>query len=184
MDRARIARLAAVTLLAALTQACGGAASSLYFSGPGDDGGVSEDGGVLPDGAPAPAPDAAGTDAGPPWSPVCPNALPATGTSCLGENLQCEYGSASWSVSCDAVVQCQNGQWWSYQRIRSTNRVPEFSRVIVYDALDGARDARAMGGARTRLARERADGGRVCGGGGAQRGDAALVELAPQQPSS
>ena len=46
---------------------------------------------------------------------MCPATLPATGTACNRENLECEYGDATWNVACDAVVQCQNGQWWSYE---------------------------------------------------------------------
>jgi hypothetical protein len=37
------------------------------------------------------------------------------GATCAHENVQCEYGDAWWSVACDSVVQCQNGQWATYQ---------------------------------------------------------------------
>jgi hypothetical protein len=138
------ATLSALAALVPL-MGCGGApSSSLFGSGNGPEDGGSQhyddgapppvvdasvpvvDGGPphLPDGAPPPpvdagpvvdsaAPDANPPDAGP-WSPVCPASLPATGTPCTGQD-QCEYGDAWWSVGCDTVVQCQNGQWGPYQ---------------------------------------------------------------------
>ena len=42
-------------------------------------------------------------------------AAPATGSSCSDEDVQCEYGNAWWSVSCDTVTQCQGGLWTTFQ---------------------------------------------------------------------
>src|ERR1700722_11651126 len=50
------------------------------------------------------------------WSPLCPDTQPSTSASCTDPALQCEYGNATWSVSCDAVVQCDDaGTWEGYE---------------------------------------------------------------------
>jgi hypothetical protein len=114
-----IAVVTTATALAAVTLGCGG---SVFTGAPGGgdsgtsdgsahDSGPASDGGV-PD---ASGPDGFGDDSSTPWSPVCPETLPAAGTSCSKENVQCEYGSAWWSVACDQVMQCQSGQWTSYK---------------------------------------------------------------------
>ena len=115
-----IALLAAA--LAGLTLGCGGAVSGLSS---GTDAGAS-DGADHHDASPLPfdgdVPDSFVGDSSSPWSPVCPTAAPAAGTACSQENLQCEYGSAWWSVACDTVMQCQasapggaGGQWSVYK---------------------------------------------------------------------
>ena len=53
-----------------------------------------------------------GQSTGPgPWSPVCPETAPATGSACSTADAYCEYGEAWWDVSCDTVVQCLDGSW-------------------------------------------------------------------------
>lgn len=54
------------------------------------------------------APDSAAS-----WSPACPADPPKEGAACPSTwvNLQCEYGDAWWSVSCDKVLACNNGVW-------------------------------------------------------------------------
>jgi hypothetical protein len=108
--------LVVATALAGLTFGCGG---SVFTGAPGggdsgahDSGPGPSDGGG-PDGSGGP--DAFGDDSPAPWSPVCPETLPTTGSSCSKENVQCEYGSAWWSVACDQVVQCEGGQWTIFQ---------------------------------------------------------------------
>jgi hypothetical protein len=101
-------------LLSLILLGCGGSTASLG-PGPGGDGGTADsggrdasptsDGGGGPDGAPSP----------PSWSPLCPAVLPAIGSACTDEDLECEYGDSWWSISCDPVVQCQGGQWTTYQ---------------------------------------------------------------------
>ncbi|HEY3815987.1 MAG TPA: hypothetical protein VGL81_02395 [Polyangiaceae bacterium] len=120
MRTASIALLAAATAFAGLALGCGGSvftgASGGGDSGAGDSGGHDAapfDGSSGPDGGGGP--DGSGDDSSPPWSPVCPNTVPAAGTSCDTENVQCEYGSAWWSVSCDQVMQCENGRWSTFQ---------------------------------------------------------------------
>lgn len=95
---------AAAATLASVTLGCGGAVSG-PLAGSGDSG------------APETSThdDASSNDASPPLSSACPTALPATGTACTHENVQCEYGSAWWSVSCDSVVQCQSGVWTPFE---------------------------------------------------------------------
>lgn len=68
--------------------------------GPSRESGASEAGG----------PDGNAADASP-WSPDCPTDPPTAGTPCTQPQLQCEYGDAWWSVSCDVVMECQGGQW-------------------------------------------------------------------------
>ena len=110
------ALFAAAVALAGLTLGCGGA---VYTADPGGgDSGAGD--AAAQDSGPGPAdggggPDGSGGDSSTPWSPECPAGLPATGTACSKENLQCEYGSAWWSVSCDPVVQCQGGLWAAYK---------------------------------------------------------------------
>jgi len=111
-----LALLAAVTALVGLTLGCGGSVFTGVTSG--GDSGTSDAG--THDSGPGPTdggggPDGFGDDSSTPWSPVCPVALPDAGTSCSKENMQCEYGSAWWSVSCDEVVQCQNGLWATFK---------------------------------------------------------------------
>ncbi|HEY6463233.1 MAG TPA: hypothetical protein VIY73_23860 [Polyangiaceae bacterium] len=102
---------------------CGGAFAPRDSSGDagddasGQDAAPSGDAGPLPDASPdaSPLPDGGGVDASddasPPWSNVCPASLPAIGSACTHENVECEYGSAWWSVSCDSVVRCSGGAW-------------------------------------------------------------------------
>jgi hypothetical protein len=45
------------------------------------------------------------------WSPGCPDLPPTLGAPCSTEALECEYGHAWWSVTCDTVVQCLQGAW-------------------------------------------------------------------------
>jgi hypothetical protein len=107
--------------LAGFAFGCGGATDAEALadkdSGP-QEGGLQDSG--SPEGGPrdgdvfdaAPSPDATGDETPAPWSPLCPDALPSTGSACaLPEGTQCEYGSAWWSVACDAVVKCASGQW-------------------------------------------------------------------------
>jgi hypothetical protein len=106
-----IALLAAAMAVATVTAGCGG---SVFSAGsPGNDGGATDS--AVHDAGPSPSDGGvldgfAGDSAGP-WSPVCPATLPADGTPCSKEDLQCEYGDAWWSVGCDPVVQCQDGVW-------------------------------------------------------------------------
>jgi hypothetical protein len=116
-----LALLAAATALAGLTVGCGGSVftgaqggadsgagdGAVHDSGPGPSDGGGPDGSGGPDGF--------GDDSSTSWSPVCPETLPGSGTACSHENVQCEYGSAWWSVACDEVVQCQSGRWAVYQ---------------------------------------------------------------------
>ena len=107
-------------LLALALAGCGGSVTTL---GPGDGGGPQGDSGPAQDsgtqdsapGDAQPIPDSGPLDSSPPdagpWSPLCPASPPAVGSSCSTDQLQCEYGSAWWSVSCDAVLQCQGGAW-------------------------------------------------------------------------
>jgi hypothetical protein len=50
-------------------------------------------------------------------SPVCPESVPALGSPCSpaldprGAQFACEYGDASWNVSCDTVVECSDTGW-------------------------------------------------------------------------
>jgi hypothetical protein len=98
-----------------LTAGCGGTAYSSVFGAPEPDGGYGgEDAGPLPDAGPNGHDSGPGVDSSAPWSPECPAALPAIGTACARDTLQCEYGSATWNVACDVVVQCQAGSWASY----------------------------------------------------------------------
>jgi hypothetical protein len=111
-----IAVLAAAAALAGITPGCGGSVFT-GASGGGDSG--TPEGGAG-DAGPGPSdggggPDGGGVDGSPPWSPVCPASLPASGSSCAGQDVQCEYGDAWWSVSCDSVAQCQGGQWTTFQ---------------------------------------------------------------------
>jgi hypothetical protein len=111
----RVASIAPLAAAACLLVGCGGA---VYTTSPGSsDSGTADGGGrdatPLPDDASAP--DGSGDDSSSPWSPVCPATLPAAGTACSQETLQCEYGSAWWSVSCDTVMQCQSGQWTAFK---------------------------------------------------------------------
>ena len=84
--------------LAGLTSGCGGA---VYTASGGGDSGTQDS--PNHDSGPGPfdggGPDGFGDDSSTPWSPDCPAALPAVGAACNHENLQCEYGSAWWSVS-------------------------------------------------------------------------------------
>jgi len=100
--------------LASASTACGG---SVFSSGDQDSG--THDASAV-DG---PAGDAGGSDGGiseggdetKPLNPDCPAAVPAAGAACTHENVQCEYGDAWWSVSCDTVMQCQSGVWQSFK---------------------------------------------------------------------
>lgn len=107
----------ALVLLAGSSVACGGAVTSSLL---GDQDAGSRDGATdapIHDGAAPDAPadgssqDAPSADATPPWSPDCPASAPAVDSACTQEGLQCEYGDAWWSVSCDVVVECDGGQW-------------------------------------------------------------------------
>jgi hypothetical protein len=115
--------LGLLVALTALTVSCGGA---VYTTGPASGDSGSADTGSIDaspgDGGPhdsggteGSVPDASGGDSSAPWSPVCPDTQPATGSSCSTENVQCEYGDSWWSVSCDPVVQCQSGHWGTFQ---------------------------------------------------------------------
>ena len=111
-----LALLAAATALAGLTVGCGG---SVFTGAPGGgDSGAGD--GAVHDSGPGPTdggggPDGFGDDSSTSWSPVCPETLPGAGTSCSHENVQCEYGSAWWSVACNQVMQCQSGRWAVFQ---------------------------------------------------------------------
>jgi hypothetical protein len=85
-------------------------ASPTSDGGGGSDASGGQDGSL--DGT-GPSSDSGGGDA-PSWSPSCPADLPAIGTQCTHLSLQCEYGSAWWSISCDSVVQCVQGTWSVY----------------------------------------------------------------------
>lgn len=122
----RVARLAAA-VLASLAVGCGGSVFTSGDTGGGDGGGGGSssgggDGGGSHDAGPGPSDggggghDApSGNDSGPGWSPVCPATIPTIGSTCTQETVQCEYGKAWWNVSCDQVVQCDNGRWAGYQ---------------------------------------------------------------------
>jgi len=111
-------RVRTITLLAVvvsgLAAGCGGA--FVPIEGTGDDGGGGTDAG-LPDGdrtadaCCVEIDSPTGQDAPAPWSPVCPDAPPKPGTGCTQQTVQCEYGSATWNVACDTVVQCENDVW-------------------------------------------------------------------------
>jgi hypothetical protein len=64
------------------------------------------------------APDT-GHDGGAPWSPVCPEQLPAIGSPCTipdpmdSPEILCEYGPIQYDINCSMTVQCDNGQWAS-----------------------------------------------------------------------
>lgn len=115
-------RARTLSLLSLILLGCGGSVASIGSS-PGGDGGPGVDSGgrdATPNDATpnfdAGGPDAhGGGDGGTPWSPACPASLPAIGLACDVETVECEYGDAWWSVSCDPVVQCQGGQWTTYQ---------------------------------------------------------------------
>lgn len=112
----RVLSMAALlTTVTALTSACGG--SVFTGASPGGDSGAGD--GSARDSAPGPfdggGPDGFGDDSSAPWSPVCPATAPTAGTACSMENLQCEYGSAWWSVACDQVMQCESGRWTTFQ---------------------------------------------------------------------
>ena len=47
-------------------------------------------------------------------SPLCPTEAPAKGAACSREGLMCEYGTLSFNVACDNVVQCENGTWSAF----------------------------------------------------------------------
>ncbi|HEY1696620.1 MAG TPA: hypothetical protein VGG39_30875 [Polyangiaceae bacterium] len=110
--------LASSTLVASGLLGCGGAFAPRDANGDaGDDAGGHDAG---PTGDASPDPDGGGGDASndaspAPWSSVCPASLPAIGSACSLENVECEYGSAWWSISCDAVVQCSAGAWTKEQ---------------------------------------------------------------------
>jgi hypothetical protein len=96
----RIALVALSSVLCvASAAACGGSVGSLATgdAGRSDSGGGSDGGNEI--------------DSSPPLTAGCPTSLPADGSSCTSEGLQCEYGDSWWSVSCDSVVQCAGGQW-------------------------------------------------------------------------
>jgi hypothetical protein len=57
--------------------------------------------------------DGGASDSSPPLVHGCPTAAPTAGAACTDESLECEYGNAWWSVACDVVMQCTNGQWQS-----------------------------------------------------------------------
>lgn len=105
-----------LSLLSVILLGCGGAFAP--GDGNGGDAGPGGDAGGH-DAAPPTdgggGPDSGGGDTGVPWSPTCPASLPAIGSACDVENVECEYGDAWWNVACDPVVQCQNGQWTTYQ---------------------------------------------------------------------
>jgi hypothetical protein len=54
-------------------------------------------------------------DSSHPLLPGCPASAPTAGSACSVESLQCEYGNAWWSVACDVVEQCTNGEWQTTQ---------------------------------------------------------------------
>jgi hypothetical protein len=113
----RILSVAIVIAVGCFPAGCGGRTSG--GPQPGDSGGASDssgdsvsdsssDSGTLADAWGVPA------DGGP-WSPVCPKTLPAQGTSCTQDMLQCEYGIAWWNAACDTITQCSNGAWGNIQ---------------------------------------------------------------------
>jgi hypothetical protein len=59
-------------------------------------------------------------DATGPWSLVCPAMAPTAGATCTQDSLQCEYGDAWWSISCDQVLGCSHGVWISETPSAST----------------------------------------------------------------
>lgn len=103
-----------LSLLSLVLLGCGGAFAPSLSSG---DAGGGDSGNV--DGSPfqdaSPGPDEGPPDSGHPWSPVCPASLPTLGSACTADQAECEYGNAWWSVSCDPVVQCENGVWTTDQ---------------------------------------------------------------------
>ncbi len=70
--------------------------------------------------------------AGTPWSPVCPDALPALGSPCTPTHtaapvpVACEYGDAWWDVACDTVVTCDGG--WTIATPAGTQCTPKPGR--------------------------------------------------------
>lgn len=82
-----------------------GSRDAAVLDAPPDDGGSADGSGGL-DVAVSDAPGDASS-----WSPDCPVDAPTAGESCSQAGLQCEYGDAWWSISCDVVMECQGGQW-------------------------------------------------------------------------
>ena len=104
--RVRSIPMLAAVALASLTFGCGGSVftgaqsggdSGTHDSGPGPSDGGGLDGSSGPDGF--------GDDSSAPWSPVCPETLPATGAPCSKENVQCEGGQ--WTVFEPSFEPCQ-----------------------------------------------------------------------------
>ena len=109
----------ALVSLAAISTGCGG---SVFSPASGDKDSGTQDAAAYD----APPADAGGSDGGgstdvgvgdaAPWSPDCPATVPVAGSECGHESgLQCEYGDAWWSVSCDTVMECQSGAWAKFQ---------------------------------------------------------------------
>jgi hypothetical protein len=105
------------TLSLTLAVGCGGSTSaSPQDSGSPPDGANQKDTGSQGDsGSPVDSgepSDAWGvTPDGGPWSAVCPETQPTSGSSCTQQGLNCEYGNAWWDVACDTVMVC-NGVTW------------------------------------------------------------------------
>lgn len=113
LSRSPVARGFLVSVvLAASALACGGKTGS--SAEPADSGSTADDGAVQGDsswGSP---------EGSEPWSPVCPPDAPTVGAPCQGVDVACEYGSAWWDVSCDAVYRCTSGAWAQAQVSQET----------------------------------------------------------------
>jgi len=97
-----------VLALGALTlTAC---SSQVLLGGEPSDGGRDAAGGASPDDAGAADGWGSSPDGGP-WSPLCPENLPAAGTPCAPESAECEYGDGWWNPACDTFVVCRKGAW-------------------------------------------------------------------------
>jgi hypothetical protein len=106
---------AAIAGIALSTLGCSG---QVFSSRSGDDAGdaapnedaaPTEDALPAPDGSPTPDGSPSDASTGP-----CPSSIPALGTGCAVEALQCEYGACEYP-GCDNIMQCSSGTWQSSQ---------------------------------------------------------------------
>jgi len=113
-----------VLLVCAMTGlGCGGGSASDSRSRETPDAGVASDSAAMADvdaaGTAGRTADAADGDSwgtspdGGPWSPLCPEQPPVLQTKCAQPGLSCEYGNAWWNVSCDTIVDCAGGEWFT-----------------------------------------------------------------------
>lgn len=82
---------------------CGGSSASVDDAGSsgGGDGSTSSDSG--------PSDGSTGSD-GSTLSAACPSSVPADGSACATNGLECEYGSFV-ELSCDQIATCNGGKW-------------------------------------------------------------------------